>query len=247
MDSAKKYLISSTSPVFEGISDEGLKMDKLSFDNYAIAFDLMQRFIEVQRKEKYAKDEFILESKRKEQKSIESRKSALDVFSFVYTKAHTVFRAIGRVGARGLEWKTMDDSKCANLLAYYLKNQRGKPICTVCGEAPEGNKCSKHGKGNINVSNDIDNLSLFVMRAFTDIKEGLLGAKAEPMKWDEARSLVRKELSTLKRRGKITSKTNTKALLPGEINYIVGPAISTIIGRYFNESLEYAARRANIA
>ncbi len=247
IDSAKKHLASSASPVFEGISDEGLKMDKLSFDNYAIAFDLMQRFIERQRQEKFAKEEFVLESKRKKQKRAESKKKAVDVFGFVYMKSQTVFRAIGRVGARGLEWTPMDDSKCANLLAYYLNAQRSKPICAACGESPSGNKCSKHGKGHINVSNDIDNLSLFVMRAFTDIKEGLLGAKAEPMKWDEARSLVQKELSALKRRGKITSKTNVKALLPGEINYIVGPAITTIIGRYFNESLEYAARRANIA
>ena len=99
----------------------------------------------------------------------------------------------------------------------------------------------------MNDSNDIDNLSWFVMRAITDIKEGLLGAKAEPVSWSDARSIVQKEIATLRRRGKLTSKTNLKAMMPGDINYVVGPAIASVIGNYFNESLEYAARRAGIA
>ncbi|MFX0108945.1 MAG: hypothetical protein ACFE7R_11715 [Candidatus Hodarchaeota archaeon] len=45
----------------------------------------------------------------------------------------------------------------------------------------------------------------------------------------------------------MTSKTNLKALMPGEINYIIGPAIAKAIGKYFNDSLQYAARRADLA
>ena len=85
------------------------------------------------------------------------------------------------------------------------------------------------------------------MNAITSIKISLLGKSAEPMTWDEARTIVQREISSLKRKGKLTSKTNLKELLPGEINYIVGPTISSVVGKYFNESLEYAARSVGFA
>jgi hypothetical protein len=207
----------------------------------------MQRFLVQQRGERDIRIEIAAEEKRTKEKEKESKLASLDVLNFVYTKAHTVFRAIGRVGARGLEWTANDDSKCANLLAFYLQQNRGKLMCAVCGKHTPEKKCKDHGKGNVNEANDIDSLAWFLMRSFSDIKEGLLGGKAEPMKWDEARSIVQREISHLRRRGKITSKTNLKAMMPGEINYIVGPAIASVIGKYFNESLEYAARRAGIA
>ncbi len=80
------------------------------------------------------------------------------------------------------------------------------------------------------------------MRSISDIKQGLLGASAEPMSLKEARSIADREIGVLKRQGKITSKTNLKELMPGEINQIVAPAIARVIGKYFNESLKYAAR-----
>ncbi|MFW9849229.1 MAG: hypothetical protein ACFFF4_08810 [Candidatus Thorarchaeota archaeon] len=247
LESAKIALDKSASPVFEGIRDASLNLSALTFDNYAIAFDLMQRFLVQQRGERDIRQEVAAESRKTEQKIKDEKLASLDVLNFVYTKAHTVFRAIGRVGARGLEWSANDDSKCANLLSFFLRQNRGKLICSVCGDHAPEKKCKTHGKGNINEANDIDSLAWFVMRSFTDIKEGLLGGTAEPMPWDKARSIVQREISTLRRRGKITSKTNLKALMPGDINYIVGPAIARVIGKYFNESLEYAARRAGIA
>lgn len=247
LESARKNLETSTSPVFAGFADSSLNLSALSFDNYAIAFDLMQRFLHRQRAERDIRIELVAETKLAEEKRITERKTGLDVMNFIYTKAHTVFRAIGRVGARGLEWNANDDAKCANLLAFFLKTSRSRPICQVCGEISDEGKCSAHGKGNMNDSNDLDNLSWFVMRAITDIKEGLIGAKAEPVSWSEARQIVQREIANLRRRGKISSKTNLKAMMPGEINYIVGPAIATIIGKYFNDSLEYAARRSGIA
>ncbi len=247
LDSAREYLENSPSPVFSGIADTSLNLSALSFDNYAIAFDLMQRFLNQQRTERDIRIEMVTEAKMEEAKKRDERKAGLDVMNFIYTKAHTVFRAIGRVGSRGLEWNANDDAKCANLLAFFLKTSRARPICQVCGEISDEGKCNTHGKGQMNESNDVDNLSWFVMRAITDIKEGLIGAKAEPVTWSEARQIVQREIGNLRRRGKITSKTNLKAMMPGEINYIVGPAIASIIGKYFNESLEYAARRAGIA
>ncbi len=247
LDGARELLENSVSPVFSGIVDTSLNMSALSFDNYSIAFDLMQRFLNQQRDERDIRIELVSEAKEAEEKKREEKKAGLDVMNFIYTKAHTVFRAIGRVGAKGLEWNANDDAKCANLLAFFLKTSRARPICQVCGEISDDGKCGKHGKGQMNESNDIDNLSWFVMRSITDIKEGLLGAKAEPVSWSDARQIVQREIATLKRRGKLTSKTNLKAMMPGEINYIVGPVIASIIGKYFNESLEYAARRAGIA
>ncbi len=247
LDTAKERLETTTSPVFGGVVDMPLKLSELNYDNYAIAYDLMQRFLDRQRSEREVRIEIVAKTKEVEKQKIAEKKAGLDVMNFIYTKAHTVFRAIGRVGARGLEWNANDDAKCANLLAFFLNTSRGRSICAVCGEVAKDGACSLHGKGQVNVSNDIDNLSWFVMRAHTDIKEGLLGAKAEPMSWSDARQIVQRELANLRRRGKITSKTNPKEMMPGEINYIVGPAIARVIGKYFNESLEYAARRAGIA
>ncbi|MFW9921400.1 MAG: hypothetical protein ACFFED_17505, partial [Candidatus Thorarchaeota archaeon] len=229
LDSAREFLENSISPVFAGIVSSPLNLTALTFDNYAIAYDLMQRFLNQQRTERDIRIELVSEAKLAEEQKRESAKSGLDVMNFIYTKAHTVFRAIGRVGSRGLEWNANDDAKCANLLAFFLKTSRARPICQVCGEISDDKKCSTHGKGQMNDSNDVDNLSWFVMRAITDIKEGLLGAKAEPLTWSESRQIVQREIANLRRRGKITSKTNLKAMLPGEINYIVGPAIATII------------------
>lgn len=96
-------------------------------------------------------------------------------------------------------------------------------------------------------SKDLDSLAVFVMRSISDIKRGLIGPQAEPMTWDEARVIIQREIGNLKRSGKLTSKTNLNAMLPGEINYIVGPALAKVIGRYFNNSLQYAARRADLA
>lgn len=96
-------------------------------------------------------------------------------------------------------------------------------------------------------SNDIENLAIFVMRSITDIKQGLIGSTAKPVTLTEARSIVDREIRTLRRNGRITAKTNLKQLMPGDINYVIGPAIAKIIGKYFNESLQYAARSVSLA
>ncbi|NWF96489.1 MAG: hypothetical protein HXY34_10155 [Candidatus Thorarchaeota archaeon] len=245
MSVAAEDLKTSPSPVFEGVVSSPLKLDGLEFDNYAIAYDLMHRFLRTQRREILAKEEFMLDMKREEAAAAESRKKSLDVLLFIYTKAHTVFRAISRVGTKGLEWSAADDSKCSNLLSFYVNVNRGRPVCQVCGDTPSTDACTIHGKANVTSSNDIDNISVFVMRAISDIKSGLIGPTAKPCTWEEARGIVQRVLTNLKRRGKITSKTSVRALLPGDINYVVGPAIAEVIGTYFNESLRYAARGAD--
>ncbi|MGY5874889.1 MAG: hypothetical protein RTU30_04010 [Candidatus Thorarchaeota archaeon] len=247
MSAAREELGSTTSPVFEGISDVSLKLDGLEFDNYAIAFDLMHRFLTNERKKKIVKEEYALEVKREERRVVDAKRKQIDVIAWIDTKAKTVFRSIGRVSTKGIEWSGNDDIKCANLLAFFVKVSRGRTICSSCGSEVQDNKCSRHGKGSITKANDIDNLSAFLMDAITAIKVGLIGSKAEPMTWDEARSIVQREISTLKRRGKITSKTNLKELLPGEINHIIGPSIAAVVGKYFNDSLKYAARRSGFA
>ncbi len=242
-------LETSTSPVFEGIIDKSLDTSSLEFDNYAIAYDIMQRFLKQQRLEKLAKEEFAFETKQKEKRRIEEKKEGIDVLMYLHNKARTVFRAISRVGTSGLEWTPNDTTKCANLLAYYVKTNRGRKICTACGSVTGDVKCTPHGGNFIKDSTDMDNLSVFIMRGLFEIKEGLIGEGrgVEPMSWDKAKSTVEREIGILKRRGKLTSKTNLKELMPGEINYVVGPAICAIVGKYFNESLVYAARRADIA
>jgi len=249
MIAAGKDLEISTSPVFEGIVDNSLDMSNLEFDNYAIAYDIMQRFLKQERLEKLAKEEFAFEAKQKEKRRIEEKKEGIDVLMYLHNKARTVFRAISRVGTSGLEWTPNDTTKCANLLAYYIKTGRGRKICSACGSVPSDVKCPQHGGNFMKDSTDMDNLSVFIMRSLFEIKEGLIGEGrgVEPMSWDKAKSTVEREIGILKRRGKLTSKTNLKELMPGEINYVIGPAICAIVGKYFNESLVYAARRADIA
>jgi len=246
---AQKDLENTPSPVFEGILDTPLDTENLEFDNYGIAYDIMQRFLKQERLEKLAKEEYAFESKQKEQRAIESRREGIDVLMFLHNKSATVFRAISRVGTKGLEWTASDTTKCANLLAYYVKTNRGRLICSACGSISKDNTCEQHGKNFIKEATDMDNLSIFIMRGIFEIKDGLIGTGrgAEPMSWDKAKSTVEREIGILKRKGKLTSKTNLKELMPGEINYIIGPAMSTIIGQYFNDSLVYAARRADIA
>ncbi|MHA2379005.1 MAG: hypothetical protein ACXADS_06995 [Candidatus Thorarchaeota archaeon] len=247
MTAAKEELDATPSPVFEGVIDTPLVMDALEFDNYAIAYDIMHRFLRTERRKKLAKEELVVEAKLEEQRIAESKRSSLDVLSWIHTKSQTVFRAIGRVGPKGLEWTMNDDTKCANLLSYYVKTNRGRKVCSVCTEAPADGRCPTHGRGEMIPGNDMENLAVFVMSAISDIKRGLIGPTAEPMSFKEARSILDREISTLKRRGKLTSKTLLKKLMPGEINYIVGPAIAKIVGKYFNESLQYAARRVDFA
>lgn len=249
MMAARKDLETSTSPVFEGIVESPLEMESLDYDNYAIAYDIMHRFLKQERLEKLAKEEYALETKAREKRALEDRKEKIDVLMYLHNKARTVFRAISRVGTKGLEWSPNDNAKCANLLAYYIKTNRGRIICSACGTVPADNKCPQHGKSFIKEANDMENLAIFIMRGLFEIKDGLIGAGrgAEPMPWDKAKSVIDREIGILKRRGKLTSKTNLKELLPGEINYVIGPAVCEIIGKYFNESLVYAARRADIA
>lgn len=247
MIAAGKDLETTPSPVFQGVTDSPLEMTGLEYDNYAIAFDIMHRFLKKERLAKLTKEEYALEVKQKEKLALASKKDQIDVLMYLHNKATTVFRAIGRVGAKGLEWTPNDNVKCANLLAYYIRTNRGREICSACGTATK--KCSQHGSRFIKKASDMDNLSVFIMRGMFEIKDGLIGAGkgAEPMAWDKAKSMVEREVSVLKRRGKLTSKTNLKEMLPGEINYVVGPAVCEIVGKYFNESLVYAARRADIA
>jgi len=249
MMAAKKDLETSASPVFEGIVDLPLNTENLEYDNYAIAYDIMQRFLKQERLEKITKEEYALEVKQREKQAIERKKEKIDVLMYIHNKALTVFRAIGRVGARGLEWSPNDDAKCSNLLAYYIKTNRGRKICSACGFVAKDSKCPQHGTSFIKDANDMDNLAIFIMRALFEIKDGLIGSGrgAEPMRWDKAKSTIDRQIGILKRRGKLTSKTNLKELLPGEINYVIGPAICEVVGKYFNESLVYAARRADIA
>ena len=249
MMAARKDLENTPSPVFAGIIDKPLDMESLEFDNYAIAYDIMQRFLKQERLEKLAKEEYAFEAKEKEARSIESKKVGIDVLMYLHNKSATVFRAISRVGTKGLEWNQSDTVKCSNLLSYYIKTNRGRLICTACGTVTIDGQCPQHKKSFIKESNDSENLSIFIMRALFEIKDGLIGAGkgAEPMAWDKAKSTIDREIGILKRKGKLTSKTNVKELLPGEINYVIGPALSAVIGKYFNESLVYAARRADIA
>ena len=247
MSAAAKELGSTPSPVFEGVEDRPLDMSGLEFDNYAIAFDIMHRFLRKERLEKLAKEEYAFEAKQKEKVALASKKELIDVIMYLHNKAATVFRAIGRVGTKGLEWTANDNAKCANLLSYYIRTSRGRKICSACGTVTE--RCPQHGSSFIKDANDMDNLSVFLMRGMFEIKDGLVGVGkgAEPMAWDKAKSQIEREVGILKRKGKLTSKTNLKEMLPGEINYVVGPAICEIVGKYFNESLVYAARRADIA
>lgn len=249
MMAARKDLENTPSPVFEGIVDKPLVMDSMEFDNYAIAYDIMQRFLKQERLEKLAKEEYAFEAKERETKAIESKKVGIDVLMYLHNKAATVFRAISRVGTKGLEWTQSDTSKCSNLLSYYIKTNRGRQICSACGTVVKDGACPQHKKSFIKDANDIENLSIFIMRALFEIKDGLIGAGrgAEPMAWDKAKSTIDREIAILKRKGKLTSKTNLKELMPGDINYVIGPALSAVIGKYFNESLVYAARRADIA
>ncbi|MFW9956450.1 MAG: hypothetical protein ACFFCT_00145 [Candidatus Odinarchaeota archaeon] len=249
MNAAQQELENTPSPTLEGIIDMPLEMEGLDYDNYAIAFDIMQRFLKQERLEKLAKEEYAYETKQKEKLSIESKRESIDILMYLHNKARTVFRAIGRVGTKGLEWSQSDTTKCANLLSYYIKTNRGRLICSACGAVLKENKCDQHGKNFVKDSTDMDNLAIFIMRGIYEIKDGLVGTGrgAEPMAWDKAKSTIEKEIGVLKRKGKLTSKTNLKELMPGEINYVIGPAMCAIVGQYFNESLVYAARRADIA
>ncbi|TFF95710.1 hypothetical protein EU546_02765, partial [Candidatus Thorarchaeota archaeon] len=198
MIAAKKDLENTASPVFQGVSNRSLDMSGLEYDNYAIAFDIMHRFLKKERLEKLSKEEYALEAKQKEKLALASKKEQLDVLMYLHNKATTVFRAIGRVGTRGLEWTPNDNAKCANLVAYYIRNKRGREICSACGEVTK--KCSQHGTSFIKQSNDMDNLSIFIMRGMFEIKDGLVGAGkgAEPMAWDKAKAMVEREVGILK-------------------------------------------------
>ncbi len=247
LTTARDELESTASPVFSGVKDAPLKLDGLEFDNYAIAYDLMHRFLAKERLAKLAKEEYALEVEMERKRVIEGKRAKIDMISWIDTKSKTVFRAISRVGTRGLEWTPNDEMKCANLLAYFVKQHRGLQVCTICGSYATDGKCKNHGKSGITTAGDMENLVVLVIRAITAIKTNLVGSKAEPLSWDQARAIVQRVIGELKRRGKLTSKTNLNELLPGELNQIVGPAIAKVLGRYFNESLEYAARRSDLA
>jgi hypothetical protein len=92
MMAARKDLETTASPVFEGIIDKPLDMSSLEFDNYAIAYDIMHRFLRQERLEKLAKEEFAFEAKEKEKRRIESKKEGIDVLMYLHNKALTVFR-----------------------------------------------------------------------------------------------------------------------------------------------------------
>jgi hypothetical protein len=247
MESAKSELSTSPSPVFQDVAIAPLGIGGLRTDNYAVAFDVMTRFLSREGRVKQAREEVAIESKLEEQKTIESKRKELDVLTFIYTKAHTVFRAIGRTGTQGLEWTPNDSAKCANLLGLYVRTNRTRPICTVCGSTTKEGACPTHGTEMVSPSTDLDNLAVFVMQAMYEVKAGLVGPSAEPMTWDKAKAIVQRETNSLKLKGKLSRKTNLKQLLPGEIDNIVGPAMAAVVGQYFNESLQYAARRANLA
>ncbi|MEM4734559.1 MAG: hypothetical protein QXS20_02490 [Candidatus Thorarchaeota archaeon] len=247
LTTAENDLRSTPSPVFEGVATRPLDMASLRFDNYAVAFDIMQRFLNRQRQALLEREQYAYEQRLKERELTESKKKSIDALQFIYTKAHTVLKAIGRVGTKGLEWSGTDSAKCSNLLSFYVASNRGRPVCQVCGSTPADGVCPTHGKGNMSLSDDFDSLSIFVMNAISDIKSGLIGPTAVPMSYSEARQIVQRELNNLRRRGRLTSKTNIKELLPGEVNHIVGPAIAEFIGSYFNDSLKYAARRTDLA
>jgi hypothetical protein len=247
MSAARTELDETPSPVYEGISDLPLALSSLEFDNYSIAYDLMHRFLERERLAKLAKKELAIEVEAEKQRGVERKRGRIDVISWIDTKSKTVFRAISQVGVKGLEWSGSDQTKCSNLLAFYLRQHRGRPVCIVCGVAPKDGECPRHGTANMSVSDDMDNLTVFVMEAISSMKTSLVGPKAQPMSWEKARKIVQKTIADLKRRGKLTSKTNLKELLQGEVNHVVGPAISKVIGNYFDESLQYAARRSGLA
>ncbi len=74
LDAASSNIESTPSPVFEGVVEAPLVRDGLTFDNYAIAYDVMHRFLKQERSEKAAKESLAIEAKRQQQKRAERKK-----------------------------------------------------------------------------------------------------------------------------------------------------------------------------
>ncbi len=238
--SAKEDLMTTPSPVFSGVIDLPLAIDKLDYHNYAIGYDISHRYILQEFKRKTIREDLWLARAEEEKRRLEEKRKRVDILSWIDSRAISVFRA-GRRGVAGLEWTQRDTQKASNLLAYFLINRRGIKMCKECGKTITGDYCPIHGPASVVVANDYENLVYFMSRALTSIRTHL-SQKEQSVSMSEARTIVDRELSRLRQSGRLSSKTNIEELLPGEIEQIVGPAMASLIGKYFNESLNYIRR-----
>ncbi len=240
IETAKQDLMTTPSPVFAGIVDMPLAIDKLDYRNYAIGYDISHRYIVQEFKKKTIREDLWLARAEEEKRLLEEKRKRVDILSWIDSRAISIFRA-GRRGVAGLEWTQRDTQKASNLLTYFLVNRRGIKMCKECGATVTGDYCPIHGSASVVVANDYENLVYFLSKALTSIRTHL-SQKEQTVSMSEARTIVDREISRLRQSGKLSSKTNIEELLPGEIEQIVGPAMASLIGKYFNESLRYIRR-----
>jgi len=94
LESAKNALEKSASPVFHGVKEVSLNLGALTFDNYSIAFDLMQRFLIQQRSARDIRIEVAAETKEAEKKVKDEKLASLDVLNFVLDHLHSIFHCV---------------------------------------------------------------------------------------------------------------------------------------------------------
>lgn len=239
---AIQELRKSPSPTFLGIVEKPLKIDKISPESYATAFDITQRYNEIQEEKRKRIDIAKEKEEKKKELARMERFERIEPIGLIEKKVNVAMRSVSGVELAQLEWNGTDDRRTAATLLFYLRTETGKNVCPVCANEVENDYCPNHGTITPLSLGNLEALAKFYYLSINTIYSTFKRQEVEKITYDEAVRLIKNMLADLQREGKLSSKITPSTLMEGDVERYLAPAIAEQIGKVYNDVLSYSRR-----
>ncbi|MGQ9720829.1 MAG: hypothetical protein ACUVXA_05845 [Candidatus Jordarchaeum sp.] len=239
---AIQELRKSPSPTFLGIVEKPLKIDKIPPESYATAFDITQRYNEIQEEKRKRIDMAKEKEEKKKELARMERFERIEPIGLIEKKVNVAMRAVSGVELAQLEWNETDDRRTAATLLFYLRTETGKNVCPVCANEVENDYCPNHGTITPLSLGNLEALAKFYYLSINTIYSTFKRQEVEKITYDEAVRLIKNMLADLQREGKLSSKITPSTLMEGDVERYLAPAIAEQIGKVYNDVLSYSRR-----
>ncbi|MHA1796809.1 MAG: hypothetical protein ACTSVY_00035 [Candidatus Helarchaeota archaeon] len=230
LDSAKKQLSSTKSPIFKQVLPIALKYENIPPVSYATSYDILMRIEDAYFERKKKKEKKI--KKQKERDESKSTIQDIDTYSWIEKRISMALMRMGKVDPTDLYWNEKDSEKLSKMILLHTKIKENKLICSVDGEYVE-QQCSNHPSAQIITGGVIENIACLYKFAVQRIKD---------IEYSRILEIVKNEaLDILNKRG----KNEIDKLVEGEIQEL-GKRMGEKLGKILNNKLYKAFRKKKL-
>ncbi len=242
LEESIEELKSSSSPVFLGVVDKPLNIEKVPPESYATAFDITYRYNAIQEEKRKRIDVAKEKEEQKKELARMERFEKIEPIGLIEKKINVAMRAISGVELPQLEWNEVDNRRTASMILFYLRTETGKKGCPICSKEVDEPYCQTHGAITPITLGNLEALAKFYYLSINTIHSSFTRKEVEKITYDEAVKVVKNLLEDLQREGKLSSKITPKTLMEGDVERYLAPAIAEAIGKIYNNVLGYSRR-----